>query len=148
MLKRYAATGLLLGLAALVLIVATTASAYLYKKPAGHDCGKVTFTGGFGGPAPSNVPANAKPQVDTFIVKGKISCASAKRVMASFDEKASTPPPARAKASPRPAGSAATAPSSRTNRAPTRPSTWCSATGSFTWWGSRRAPAPTSPIWP
>ncbi len=91
MLKRYAATGLLLGLAALVLIVATTASAYLYKKPAGHDCGKVTFTGGFGGPAPSNVPANAKPQVDTFIVKGKISCASAKRVMASFEKSFYTP---------------------------------------------------------
>jgi hypothetical protein len=91
MLKRYAATGLLLGLAATIMILATTASAYLYKKPAGHDCGKVTFTGGFGGPAPSNVPANAKPQVDTFIVKGKISCASAKHVMAQFEMTINTP---------------------------------------------------------
>ena len=56
MRKRPFATGLLLGLAALILILATTASAYLYKKPAGHDCGKATFTGGFGGPLPSNVP--------------------------------------------------------------------------------------------
>jgi hypothetical protein len=39
MFKRYAATVLLLSLAALILIAATTASAYLYKKPAGHDCG-------------------------------------------------------------------------------------------------------------
>src|SRR5271166_7123532 len=88
MLKRYATTGLLLSLAALVLIVATTASAYLYKKPAGHDCGKVTFTGGFGGPAPSNVPKNAVPQIHTFIVHGSISCATAKRVMASFEKSA------------------------------------------------------------
>jgi len=86
MLKRYATTGLLLPLAVLILIVATTASAYLYKKPAGHDCGKVTFTGGFGGPLPSNVPKNAEPQIHTFIVKGSISCAKAKRVMASFEK--------------------------------------------------------------
>jgi hypothetical protein len=88
MLKRYATTGLLLGLAALVLIVATTASAYLYKKPAGHDCGKVTFTGGFGGPLPSNVPKDAKPQIHTFIVHGSISCAKAKQVMSSFEKSA------------------------------------------------------------
>jgi len=88
MLKRYATTGLLLGLAASILIVATTASAYLYKKPAGQDCGKAGFIGGFGGPAPSNVPADAKPQVDTFIVKGKISCATAKRIMSSYEKSA------------------------------------------------------------
>ena len=86
MLKRYATTGLLLGLAASILIVATTASAYLYKKPAGHDCGKVTFTGGFGGPSPSNVPKNAVPQIHTFIVKGTISCAKAKQIMSSFEK--------------------------------------------------------------
>lgn len=89
--KRPLATGLLLGLAALILILATTASAYLYKRPPGQDCGKVTFTGGFGGPAPSNVPANAKPQVDTFIVRGHISCAKAKQVMSSFEKSLNTP---------------------------------------------------------
>lgn len=91
MLKRHHATGLLLGLAALILVLATTASAYLYKRPPGHDCGKVTFTGGFGGPSPSNVPANAKPQIDTFIVHGNISCAKAKQVMASFEKSFNTP---------------------------------------------------------
>ena len=91
MLKRRAATGLLLSLAALILVLATTASAYLYKKPPGHDCGKVTFTGGFGGPRPSNVPANAEPQVHTFIVGGKISCAMAKHVMATFERTFNTP---------------------------------------------------------
>lgn len=91
MLKRYATTGLLLGLAASILILATTASAYLYKKPAGHDCGKVGFTGGFGGPSPSNVPMNARPQIHTFIVKGTISCAKAKQVMSSFEKSFSTP---------------------------------------------------------
>jgi hypothetical protein len=88
MLKRYAATGLLLGLAATIVILATTASAYLYKKPAGHDCGKVTFTGGFGGPLPSNVPKNAEPRIHTFIVKGSISCAKAKQIMSSFEKSA------------------------------------------------------------
>lgn len=92
MLKRYATTGLLLGLAAAILIVATTASAYLYKKPAGHDCGQATIIGGFGGPSPSNVPANARPQVDTFIVKGKISCSVAKQVMNKFEKSFVTSP--------------------------------------------------------
>jgi hypothetical protein len=91
MLKRYAATGLLLGLVALILIAATTASAYLYKKPAGHDCGQATVVGGFGGPAPSNVPADARPQIDTFIVKGKISCATAKQVMVKFEKSFAQP---------------------------------------------------------
>jgi hypothetical protein len=86
MLKRYATTGLLLGLAATILIVATTASAYLYKKPAGKDCGQATVIGGFGGPAPSNVPTDAKPQIHTFIVKGKISCATARQVMDKFEK--------------------------------------------------------------
>jgi hypothetical protein len=92
MCKRPFATGLLLGLAALILILAATASAYLYKKPAGHDCGKATLIGGFGGPAPSNVPADARPQVDTFIVKGKISCAVAKQVMDKFEKSFVTSP--------------------------------------------------------
>jgi hypothetical protein len=91
MLKRRAATGLLLSLAALILVLATTASAYLYKKPPGHDCGKVTFTGGFGGPRPSNVPVNAEPQIHTFIVAGKISCATARHVMATFERTFNTP---------------------------------------------------------
>ncbi len=86
MLKRYATTGLLLGLAAAILIAATTASAYLYKKPAGKDCGQAAIVGGFGGPAPSNVPANARPQIHTFIVKGSISCAKAKQVMSTFEK--------------------------------------------------------------
>jgi len=90
MFKRHAITGLLLGLAMLIL-VAASASAYLYKKPAGHDCGKVTFTGGFGGPSPSNVPKNAVPQIHTFIVHGTISCATAKRVMATFEKSFNTP---------------------------------------------------------
>jgi hypothetical protein len=91
MLKRRAATGLLLSLAALILVLATTASAYLYKRPPGHDCGNVTFTGGFGGPRPSNVPTNARPQIHTFIVKGKISCTMAKHVMATFERTLNTP---------------------------------------------------------
>jgi hypothetical protein len=92
MLKRYAATGLLLSLVALILIAATTtASAYLYKKPAGHDCGEATVVGGFGGPTPSNVPANARPQVDTFIVKGKVSCTTAKQVMSKFEKSFAQP---------------------------------------------------------
>jgi len=90
--------------------VATTASAYLYKKPAGHDCGKVTFTGGFGGPLPSNIPKNAEPQIHTFIVKGSISCAKAKQIMSSFEKSAVGN---RQRRSRRPAGSAASAPSSR-----------------------------------
>jgi hypothetical protein len=92
MRKRPFVTGLMLGLAALILILATTASAYLYKKPAGHDCGKATLIGGFGGPAPSNVPADAKPQIHTFIVKGKISCAVAKQVMDKFEKSFITSP--------------------------------------------------------
>jgi hypothetical protein len=84
MLKRRLATSLLLGLA--VLVLAATASAYTYTQPAGHDCGKVTFTGGFGGPLPSNVPKNAVPQVHTFILKGKTSCGTARHVMASFEK--------------------------------------------------------------
>jgi hypothetical protein len=91
MLKRYATTGLLLVLAASILIMATTASAYLYKKPAGKDCGQATIVGGFGGPAPSNVPANARPQIHTFIVKGKISCATAKQVMSKFEKSFAQP---------------------------------------------------------
>ena len=91
MFKRYVATVLLLGLAALILIAATTASAYLYKKPAGKDCGEATIVGGFGGPSPSNVPANARPQVDTFIVKGKVSCATAKQVMDKFEKSFAQP---------------------------------------------------------
>jgi hypothetical protein len=92
MRTRPLATGLLLGLVALILILATTASAYLYKKPAGQDCGEATLIGGFGGPAPSNVPADAKPQVHTFIVKGKISCAVAKQVMDKFEKSFVTSP--------------------------------------------------------
>jgi hypothetical protein len=91
MFKRYAATVLLLGLAALIPIAATTASAYLYKKPAGKDCGEATIVGGFGGPSPSNVPANARPQIDTFIVKGKVSCATAKQVMDKFEKSFAQP---------------------------------------------------------
>ena len=86
MLKRYAATGLLLGLAALLLTVATSASAYLYTKPVGHDCGKGTFIGGFGGPLPSNVAHNAVPQVHTLIDRGTISCTKAKQVMSAFEK--------------------------------------------------------------
>jgi hypothetical protein len=85
MLKRYTATGLLLGLGALVLIVVTAASAYVYKKPTGKDCGKAAIVGGFGGPRPSNVPANAIPRIDTFIDRGTISCTKAKRVMNKFE---------------------------------------------------------------
>ncbi len=88
MLKRRAATGLLLGLAALILTLVATASAYKYKKPAGRDCGKVTFSGGFGGPLPSNVPKTAVPQIHTFIIHGSISCATAKQVMATFEKSA------------------------------------------------------------
>jgi hypothetical protein len=91
MLKRHAATGLLLTLAALILILATTASAYLYKKPAGQDCGKAAIIGGFGGPSPSNVPADARPQLHTFIVKGKVSCATAKQVMDKFEKSFAQP---------------------------------------------------------
>jgi hypothetical protein len=91
MRKRPFATGLLLGLAALILILATTASAYLYKRPPGQDCGKAAFTGGFGGPRPSNVPTNANPQIDTFIVRGHISCAKAKQVMTSYEKTINTP---------------------------------------------------------
>jgi hypothetical protein len=91
MLKRYAVTGLLLGVAGLILIAVTTASAYVYKKPAGQDCGKATVIGGFGGPRPSNVPTNAIPQVDTFIDHGKISCASAKHTMGAFEKSFAQP---------------------------------------------------------
>jgi hypothetical protein len=84
MFKRRLASGLLLGLIALMLVA--TASASTYKKPAGHDCGKVTITGGFGGPLPANVPKDAVPQVHTFILKGKVSCATARSVMAKFEK--------------------------------------------------------------
>jgi hypothetical protein len=89
MCKRFSITGLLLGFA--VLILATTASAYLYKRPAGHDCGKATLIGGFGGPLPSNVPPGSKPQLHTFIVRGTISCATAKHVMESYEKSFDTP---------------------------------------------------------
>ena len=69
MLKRDATTGLLLGLAASILIVATTASAYLYRsRPVS---GQATIVGGFGGPAPSNVPADAKPQIEPSSSKAR-----------------------------------------------------------------------------
>ncbi len=87
MLKRYAATWLLLGsIAAISIAASSPASAYLYKKPTGHDCGKATIVGGFGGPPPSNVSANAVPQIDTFIDRGTISCATARQVMARFEK--------------------------------------------------------------
>jgi hypothetical protein len=89
MFKRFTITGLLLGLALLALV--PTASAYTYKKPAGHDCGQATFSGGFGGPSPSNVPKNALPRLDTFIVHGRISCTQAKHVMGSFEKSFNTP---------------------------------------------------------
>ncbi len=90
MAKRGLASGLLLGLA--VLVIASTASAYTYKKPAGKDCGKATYTGGgFGGPLPANVPKNAAPQVNTFILKGHVSCAAAKHVMTSREKGFLTP---------------------------------------------------------
>jgi hypothetical protein len=91
MLKRCAATGLLLGLGALVLIMTSAASAYVYKKPSGKDCGKAAIVGGFGGPRPTNVAANAIPQIDTFIVRGTISCATAKRVMNKFEKSFAQP---------------------------------------------------------
>jgi hypothetical protein len=91
MLKRCAATGLLLGLGALILIMTSAASAYVYKKPTGKDCGKAAIVGGFGGPRPTNVAANAIPQVDTFIVRGTISCATAKRVMNRFEKSFAQP---------------------------------------------------------
>jgi hypothetical protein len=84
MFKRLTIPCLVLGLALLSLI--PSASAYLYKKPSGHDCGKAIFTGGFGGPGPSNVPTDAKPQIDTFIVRGTISCTQAKHVMAAYEK--------------------------------------------------------------
>ncbi len=86
MLKRYAATGLLLGLGALVLTVVTSASAYLYTKPTGQDCGKGTVVGGFGGPRPSNVTPNEIPQIHTLIERGKVSCTKAKQVMSAFEK--------------------------------------------------------------
>ncbi len=89
MLKRNATVGLLLGLiAAISIALGGSASAYLYKKPAGHDCGKATLIGGFGGPPPSNVPRDAIPQVDTFIDRGTISCGAARRVMKEFEDSA------------------------------------------------------------
>ena len=107
MRKRPFATGLLLGLAALILILATTASAYLYKKPAGHDCGKATLIGGFGGPLPSNVPPGSKPQLHTFIVRGTISCTKAKHVMESYEKSFITPTGATRMAAPHPSPSSA-----------------------------------------
>jgi hypothetical protein len=89
MLKRLVTVGLLLALAALTPIA--TASAYTYKKPAGKDCGKTTFSGGFGGPLPSNVPKSAVPQVDTFVVHGSVACAKAKQVMGAFEKTFNTP---------------------------------------------------------
>lgn len=87
MLKRYATTGLLLGLiAAITVALGSSASAYLYKKPTGHDCGKATLIGGFGGPAPSNVPRDAVPQIHTFIDRGTIACATARKVMQEFEK--------------------------------------------------------------
>lgn len=87
MLKRYAATGLLLGLSAAISIaLSSPASAYLYKRPAGQDCGKAALIGGFGGPRPSNVSAKAIPQVHTFVDRGTISCAAARRVMDQFEK--------------------------------------------------------------
>ncbi len=92
MLKRCMTAVPLLGAIATATIgVASPASAYLYVKPAGHDCGKATLIGGFGGPRPSNVPLNAVPQVDTFVDRGTISCATARRVMSEFEKSAIQP---------------------------------------------------------
>jgi hypothetical protein len=88
MFKRVTITGLLVGGALLAYLA--TASAYTYTRPAGQDCGKAVFAGGFGGPRPTNVPANAQPQLDTFIVHGRISCAKAKKVMAAFEKSFNT----------------------------------------------------------
>jgi hypothetical protein len=86
MLKRHATPGLLLALAALFLVLAATASAYTYKRPSGQDCGKATVIGGFGGPRPTNVAANAVPEIHTFIHRGTISCAKARNVMTAFEK--------------------------------------------------------------
>jgi hypothetical protein len=91
MFKRYSTMGLLLGLAVLISIVAATASAYTYKKPAGQDCGKAAIVGGFGGPRPSNVAADAVPQIHTFIYQGKIACATARHVMSAFEKSFTQP---------------------------------------------------------
>ena len=91
MLKRCVATGLLLALASATMIVVTAASAYVYTKPTGQDCGKAVVVGGFGGPRPSNVPVTSTPQIDTFIHHGSISCTKAKKVMDSFEESFARP---------------------------------------------------------
>jgi hypothetical protein len=91
MFKRYSTMGLLLGLVVLISVAATTASAYTYKKPSGQDCGKAAIIGGFGGPPPSNVPADAVPQIHTFIDQGKIPCATAQRVMSTFEKSFAQP---------------------------------------------------------
>ncbi len=86
MRNRHAASGLPLALAALLLVLTATASAYTYKKPTGQDCGKATLIGGFGGPRPTNVAADAVPQIHTFIHRGTISCAKARKVMSAFEK--------------------------------------------------------------
>lgn len=91
MFKRYSTMGLLLGLVVLISVAATTASAYTYKKPSGQDCGKAAIIGGFGGPPPSNVPADAVPQIHTFIDQGRVACATAKRVMSAFEKSFAQP---------------------------------------------------------
>lgn len=86
MLKRGVATGFVLGLVALCSVMSATSSAYTYEKPSGQDCGKATLIGGFGGPRPTNVAANAVPQIHTFVHRGKISCANARKVMSAFEK--------------------------------------------------------------
>jgi hypothetical protein len=86
MLKRHPGTGFVLALAALFLVLISTASGYVYKKPTGKDCGKATLIGGFGGPRPTNVAADAVPQIHTFVHRGKISCANARKVMTAFEK--------------------------------------------------------------
>jgi hypothetical protein len=86
MLERRAPTGLALALVALLLLLAATASAYTYKKPTGQDCGKATVIGGFGGPRPTNVAADAVPQIHTFVHRGTIFCAKARKVMSAFEK--------------------------------------------------------------
>lgn len=81
--------------ALLVTIAATWSVAFTaagkVKNPSGHDCGKVT-TGGFGGPLPTGVPKNARPEEHAFILRGHVSCAIAKSVIQTFDRGSTTGP--------------------------------------------------------
>ncbi len=78
---------------------AFAAAAPAYKRPQGHDCGRSPRQSPLSvsgvptrGPLPRGVPKGSVPQLDAFVLKGAVSCATAKSTVATFEANFNKPP--------------------------------------------------------